>query len=59
MCQNSFLSLKNEKGDYFSFEICLVLLEQISQTYWITMEEKPCSWGTTSAQTHHTQAVLE
>lgn len=36
MCQNYFLSLKNEEGDYFSFEICLVLLEQSSQmtTEW-------------------------
>lgn len=47
MCQNYFLSLKNEEGDYFSFEICLVLLEQFSKTDWMTMEEEPCSRGTT------------
>lgn len=58
MCQNDFLLLKNEEGDSFSFEIFLVLLEQFSQSYWMTMEEEPCSPGST-AQTHHTQAVLE
>lgn len=30
MCQNYFPLLKNEEGDSFSFEICLVLPEQFS-----------------------------